>query len=796
MRDGLVVGREKTDRTAAPGAIAAGLALLAVCLLLNLSGTALPGPGLDPSWQLAAEYAARHGLVFGRDFVFTYGPYHYLADHLFDPATYGLVLLYDVLAVLAVFWVPLANRSPPALFGLGVSFVLLQIAADAINALTLFAAFLFCLKRRDGWSVAAAALCAPLALAKYSFGLVILPLLLLADLDRLAARRAPLLTLAFLAAALLADAAAGQPLSALGDLVRNTLEIVLGYGRAMQLRGPLGELALALALAALAAGFVGCIAWTQWRTSDEAGRGDPAPLAAALGLAWTLFVLVKMGFVRQDMHPFIFHQAAAASFALAFAFLDRPGRIGPTARAAFLAIFVLMSCDALYWCAREKVFGPERNMARAAGAVLDQVPMRLKIGLEWASGRRYGEMTQARTAALAGLKREFGAQVRGRVDAIPVDLAPLIASGLDYAPRPVIQSYSSYTPVLQSLDKAHFEGPGAPDTLLLNIDDIDGRLPTLALGPSLPVIGRRYDAVGVDPVGLVLRRRAEPRAVESRIGPALPLPLDRWTPAPGRPGVLLMAHIKVGRTLAGRLAGFLLREPLMQIDLRTADGSVSSYRFVPDMATLGVAISPLPRSWAQAALPLLDPSSSRPSQPVTAIRISTNGKNWAFGRPTVAYEAVRLAPGFAAGAPASIGGSRDVAALLKSLGVSVDREEADGPPFRTPVAPADPALCRGWLDWLKPAPDTVALWQATGWGWDAVDGRTFDRVLLVDDAGRLLGGGVTGLARGDVPKADPGVRSGVTGWTGAALRGHGGRLIAYGILNDGRACEIGRKDWP
>ena len=71
----------------------------------------------------------------------------------------------------------------------------------------------------------------------------------------------------------------------------------------------------------------------------------------------------------------------------------------------------------------------------------------------------------------------------------------LIALGLDYRPRPVIQSFSSFSPRLQALDRDHFKARTRPKLLSLRIEDIDGRLPTMATGPSLPVIGQWYDAV-------------------------------------------------------------------------------------------------------------------------------------------------------------------------------------------------------------------------------------------------------------------------------------------------------------
>ena len=782
---------------AKPAALALGLALLVVCALVNIADTVLPAPGLDPSWMLAAEFAARQKLVFGRDIVFTYGPYHYLATRLFDPNTYPLVMAYQVLTVAAAFWVALANRSILALLAIGLALLLPLETKDSFNTLALFAAFLICVHRRDLWGVIAAALCAPLALAKYSFVLVILPLLALADAERVAARRPPVLTAVFLLAALAAHLAAGQPVSNLDEAVRNTLEVILGYGRAMQITGPLPELVSTILIVLVSIVFIAGVAAPRMLRPVEQGERDLRPAVAVLGYAWVTFLLFKMSFVRQDTHPLILHEAAPAALAMVFAVLDLPTkRLPSAARVIFVLVFAALVVNGMVWRAKDTAAPPmpPATFTQQLQRTVEGVGPRLETGFSWLGGRRFGELTREREQGLAKLQRDFDPAVSGRVDAIPWDLAPLIGSGLKYDPRPVIQSYSSYTPALQALDRAHFLGPDAPDTLFLRIDDIDARLPTLAVGPSLPVIGRRYDAVASDEIGLVLRRRSAPRPTSIAMGSLQPLELDRWTPVPGARGQLVMAHITVERTLAGRLVGFLYREPIMRIDLRTAAGEVTSYRFIPDMARLGVAISPQPKYGNLAALALLDPGSPLPSEPVTAIRIVTNGKNWAFGKLTVAYEQIGFAPGFAAKMPLMIGGSPEYAELLRNNRL-LDNDQISPRRLKRPRTAADAQLCLGWFDELRPSLGGPAVWEAVGWGWDAAAGRVFDRLLFVDDDGQLVGAAIPGQSRPDVPMAEGRVRSITSGWKGVALRQSAG-VTAYGVLADGRACPLGRKDWP
>lgn len=638
------------------GLAVTGLALAVFCLLLTFYDPALPAADLDSSWALASEYALNHGLVFGRDFVFTFGPYNQLATRFFDPATYPLVIAYDVFCVVAVFWTAILNRSVAAFFGLTFCFLVLRLPSDGLAPLALFGVFLICLQKQAFWPLLFVLLAGPLLLSKLSFVLVLAPLVLLADAERLASRRAPYLSVALIAALLGAYVAVGQPASAFPAFAANTLEVILGYGRAMQIPGDRTELVATLAAASLSTALLAVGAVARWRT---AAPRDYRPVAVLLGYLWLLFAAFKMGFVRQDTHTMIFHMVAPAGLAMAFGSLDVPSTRRPWSTALIWLAILLMLASSFYWrsvsisrfstdSAVRPVHRDGADLPQDVRRVFLRLGPRLETGLKWATGRGFEPMAERRRQAQARLVRSFPASVTGTVDAIPWDIAPLIASGLAYSPRPVPQSYSAYTPGLQKLDAAHFAGPKAPQTLILRVEDIDRRLPTLALGPSLPVIGERYDAVGRDPLGVVLRLRSAPRVKSVSSVPARAAPLGSWVPVPGAPGRLVMARIEVEGTLAGRLVGFLFREPVMAITLRTAAGREATYRFVPDMAELGAAVSPLPMEWLQSAPVLLDPNWSTFGEPVTAVRVAADKGAWAFRGARIGFDVVSLAPGFGA----------------------------------------------------------------------------------------------------------------------------------------------------
>lgn len=648
---------DSAPRPQYPAALIAGLALMALSILLTFTDPAMPAADLDSSWALASEYALKHGLAFGRDFIFTFGPYNPLATRIYDPATFPLVLVYDVFSVVAVFWTALRNRSVVAAIALALCALVLRFPSDALSPLALFGVFLICLQRRTLWALAFVLLAGPIVLSKLSFAIVLLPLMALADAERISARRLPWLTLAAFVGIFAAYLLAGQPAGAFPAFLVNSLEIILGYGKAMAIPGDRLEQAVTIAGWALALLFVGVLAGRQWRAG---GLADLRPVTVFLGFAWLMFALFKMGFVRQDVHTMVSHLAAPAGLAMAVSWFDTPERRTGRTLVVYGLALVAALFFSFYWRSVSiSRFNPDpavrpvkiegADLAQDTRRVLLRLGPRLATGVKWASGQGFAAAGEKRKRAEAALVRPFPASVTGSVDVIPWDLAPVIASGLDYRPRPVPQSYSAYTPGLQRLDAAHFAGPRAPDTLILRIEDVDGRLPSLALGPSLPVIGRRYDAVDRDPLGLILRRRATPRAMAVRQTPPQGASLGEWIATPGAPGRLVMAKIAVKRSLTGQLAGFLVREPVMRIGLRTASGREATYRFVPDMARLGTAVSPMPADWASGAAVLLDPAGG--GEPVTAIRLSADDSPWAFKSATVSFDVVTPAPGFAVALP-------------------------------------------------------------------------------------------------------------------------------------------------
>jgi hypothetical protein len=167
----------------------------------------------------------------------------------------------------------------------------------------------------------------------------------------------------------------------------------------------------------------------------------------------------------------------------------------------------------------------------------------------------------------------------------------VIAAGYDFRPQPSLQSYSSYTSRLRQKDQEYFAGPKRPDNLLFSLISIDGRYPTMDLGPSLPEILGHYDPIGIWKTGLVLRSRTTPRLTEWGQTERIPARIGEWASMPSTTGLsFVKAALRI--RLAGQIVSLAFKQPHLWLDIQFSDGRTISRRFVPQLAETGFALVP------------------------------------------------------------------------------------------------------------------------------------------------------------------------------------------------------------
>src|SRR5205085_8673281 len=90
----------------------------------------------------------------------------------------------------------------------------------------------------------------------------------------------------------------------------------------------------------------------------------------------------------------------------------------------------------------------------------------------WLTGGDSASKEYASTLARMKSARQLPA-VDGSVDAFSWTQRSVLASGLDYRPRPVIQGYAAYTPKLAAINAAFLRGERAPDNVLFDLQSTD-----------------------------------------------------------------------------------------------------------------------------------------------------------------------------------------------------------------------------------------------------------------------------------------------------------------------------------
>lgn len=552
------------------------------------------GIEIDQSWATVLGWAHLHGMRFGEELVFSYGPLGYLHPRgpynplLFETYLFGQVLLtLGYTFIYATTFRSLAGAER-VLFAL-VVLLPCRLQNDVLlvgtGIFALVALDRFVRSSRDdrrAWAGLAVIVLQMNALGLMKFTLFPLTLLLAGIGALLFLRdRRPRAAVAWLAGWLASFLALwlghGQQLSNLVAFLRGALRIVAGYGAGMGVETTPGLLALGLlALLATAAALL------YWLRSES-----PRDLRALLLFGYLAFCLLlawRNAFTRADIwHVRLFFPLA--SF-VAFALLAlASGRLAPRWRRALGASALLCIAGVLNLALPQTKAGDYV----AAGRELRQHVATLLRG-ELGARRAQQREALRRQYDLPALRRLVGSE---RVDLFGCNQAVLLLNEFNYAPRPVFQSYAAYTPSLQQVNEAFYLGAAAPRFVILGLCPIDQHYPASEDALALLVLLRNYRPVAAEKSFVLMQRSdAVPVTAPPVSGTAVPVESGQWIDVPAGEAATRI-HLGYGLNLAGRLHTLFLREPSLSLEVETADKQVHAFRLVRSVARSGFLLSPL-----------------------------------------------------------------------------------------------------------------------------------------------------------------------------------------------------------
>ncbi|CDZ76297.1 hypothetical protein BN59_00564 [Legionella massiliensis] len=589
------------------------LLVILLCVFVPLSPK-MPAPGLDPSWAMGLNQAVAQGLAFGKDIIFTLGPYSSIYTKAYHPATDFMMIAGSCYLALSYWLAMILLMTPlrwPWIVGAFIFFSGMIYARDSLLfsypllvGLIAYKSLFFTegLERKYiGLLFAPFGL---LALVKGSFLILCLFTTLLSSAFYLSYRKpllAGLCLISFLGSMQLFWLAAGQTLVDLPSYLWQTFSLAASFSEAMALDGNPAEILVYI----LCTGFLFAILFWQ----------KQSPLAAKLFLFSLFFVFLfisfKAGFARHFGHSFIPGTSILLA-ALAFSFVHDSKRS--------LAIIFAALCTWSFIIEQHSRFSLRNNAISTYAPAWHGLKNRF-------SDKNWLEQNFAATTGFLHSQTSFP-QLTGTTDIYSFEQAFLLSSPNKWSPRPIFQSYSVFNSQLAEKNRNHLLSPNSPDNIIFRIEPIDNRVPALEDGSSWPLLVANYRPNEAVQDFLLLKKREAPplaskimtplRTEKHQLGESVTLPSLNEA---------VFVEIEMRATLWGKLATILLKPKQLEIRFSLKDGSQRTYRLIASMAKSGFLLSPLVENTAEFAL-LYDQETELDSKMVKSFSIDINQESW------------------------------------------------------------------------------------------------------------------------------------------------------------------------
>ena len=534
-------------------------------------------------------------MQFGKDIVFTYGPWGFVETRTYFPDTFGIMLLAWALIAtalwfgcwtvarslgfgptVAMFWVAL-------LVGLTNTAEFVGFPESGVAFLLPSVLLIIHFHTRGGRSKLAQLLLVVAlsleSLCKFTYFAIAVGVITVVVAHDVLQKRFPWSGVVYVLSLTAWWLLAGQNLLNFSEYLRSSLSIATGFTDAMS-TGHLQLMPLTFLLCAAIFGVVTVVAC--WRDLHI------RTVFPAFGLTFLIWMLFKAAYVRDDgIHNL---NAVFGFLAVVVLYCLVPVSAAPRSRRVGVCCLIVLPATLLAGFTFNRSGGPRASRLMAAATA---APRNLLGAAQWLRGR--SSIPGEQSARMDFLKKlDSVSPLRGTVDVYPTDISVAFANGFSYSPRPVFQSYSVYTPRLNELNVQHLMSERAADWILFNVAPIDHRLPALEEGASWPVLMTRYDVTGSGSRFLILRRASLSR---SFVLSPLERVVGRWGDpiiVPSNDG-MIWAKIDVRKSPLGQIESFLYKSALLHIRIRTIAGSDEEYRFIPTMAENGFLLSPLIR---------------------------------------------------------------------------------------------------------------------------------------------------------------------------------------------------------
>jgi len=399
------------------------------------------------------------------------------------------------------------------------------------------------------------------------------------------------------------------PLGNLLDWFRFSLDILLEYSVALSVSGPVELTTVAL----LGLSLYGLNA--VWLTRHAPGLRAPVWV-----LATVLLFAFKACFVRQDGHEVTFFPILIAAFSVLILQAREDRGLRVLCPSLVVAIALALPAAA-YYRDLSRLKYPDVLTYLEGRRSWEHIHKLLRFG---ALRRELSEQTEMILGRLQ-MPQRWRPRLRHRsVGTIPFRSSICAANRLRCVPNPVLQWYAGASQAIDLWSAAHYRSPAAPDYLIVEFHDIDGRHPLWGLPATWQAVLRRYRVVETlrEHNTLLLKKSGRPVLETAPVVDQVTVPLRQWIEVP-RSGPPLLAALRLRLGAWGALRKLLFRIPPVLLELETRSGARRRYRMLPATAAGGLLINFLPPDIAAFSELLRGRFSA--DQQVVRFRISGSG---------------------------------------------------------------------------------------------------------------------------------------------------------------------------
>jgi len=598
-----------------------------------------PTAELDPSWRMALGYFFEHGSQFGTEVVFPYGPLGFLMGKTYSGVQWwGLIAGQAMWALLAAFVIVRQIwrvQGRARWFALGYFFFFGAIYEDALHMLVItmlgFEALRALESRRTVRLAVIAAILACFSLVKFTDLVVAISAILIAagyGLSRRSRRDSAVLLGTYLGVFLLCWIGLRQSLWHLPAYLKNSWDLSQGYQLAMGFPAPALQLGLGLFVLFVLVAY----GFSHWWLNPNKQRGT----ANLLLLGIFVYLNWKHGFIRPDGHMLGFFICAMLPLALYPGLLDDPPRFVRLHRWVFLASIMIS-----IW-AMEKTVGGVAT--QALGSFQGRIWSNILRTCHWGDTRQdfRDHLTVARRSTnLSKVRALVG---RDTVDVLGAEQGAALFNQLNYHQRPVFQGYIVFTPGLSRLNADFYSSALAPAYVLMKIQAIDSRLPTMDDSEVLQLLIHRYEFLFSEGGYLVWKKKTgpfDPATVVRRPEGGAELPIGQSfdiEPQSDRP---LWLRIDLQPSLLGRVREFFYRPPQVKLKLTTTKGDTVDYLMPLPQGRTGFIVNPLIEDFVD----YLNFASNSLQKRVARVAVALEPGDEIFFSRLVSYELMSLPAG-------------------------------------------------------------------------------------------------------------------------------------------------------